>query len=40
MSVPVQLYMYFLFFLFYQSDDGHVWPKHEADLRTKYIVVF
>lgn len=23
-----------------QPDDDHVWPKHVADLRTKYTVVF
>jgi hypothetical protein len=39
-TVYIYIYTRIVFFIFYQPDDDHVWPKHVADLRTKYIVVF
>jgi len=39
-SNTLQLRKYLYFLSYGQPDDNHVWSKHVADMRTKYIIMF
>jgi len=39
-SNKLQLCKYLYFLSCVQPDDDHVWSKHVADIRTKYMFVF
>jgi hypothetical protein len=40
MSCVVILWICFIFLSGGQPEDGHIWSKHVADLRAKFIAVF